>query len=226
MSTILFVAEVSPVKPIMAAACVRGMNVASIRAAIATQHRQRQNEIHRSIMEKIGLEWPEEILSLDKIELFLYDLIVCFATKRTQAIFPALPGNPAVVYWNVPETQSAKDEKGQLRNYLSLQQHICGLVRDLFQQGYLNALVEARRNAELVMDNLHEGIIAHDINRKIFFFNQAAERITGYSRDEILGRDCHDVFPERFCKGNCSFCDIRAGIVLPDKPYSLVIRSK
>ena len=46
-------------------------------------------------------------------------------------------------------------------------------------------------NLETVLDNLKEGIIAHDMDRRIFFFNKEAERITGYSRDEIVGRDCH-----------------------------------
>ncbi|MDI7268698.1 MAG: PAS domain-containing protein [Myxococcota bacterium] len=37
-----------------------------------------------------------------------------------------------------------------------------------------------------------------------------AERITGYSRDEVLGRDCRAVFAgEGLCGGRCSFCDGR-----------------
>ena len=37
-----------------------------------------------------------------------------------------------------------------------------------------------RDNLEAVLDNLKEGIIAHDMERRIFFFNTEAERITGY----------------------------------------------
>ena len=51
-----------------------------------------------------------------------------------------------------------------------------------------------RRNLELVLDNLRDGIIAHDTKRKIIFFNRAAEKITGYSKLEVVGQDCHDVF--------------------------------
>ena len=53
----------------------------------------------------------------------------------------------------------------------------------------LENLMCHRDNLEHVLDSLREGIIAHDMNRRIFFFNQEAERITGYSRQEILGRD-------------------------------------
>ena len=55
----------------------------------------------------------------------------------------------------------------------------------------LENLMCHRDNLEHVLDNLGEGIIAHDMDRRIFFFNQEAERITGYSRDDMLGKDWH-----------------------------------
>ncbi|MGD9190224.1 MAG: sigma 54-interacting transcriptional regulator, partial [Desulfobacteraceae bacterium] len=67
--------------------------------------------------------------------------------------------------------------------------------------------IASRENLIRVLDNLNEGIIAHDLQRRIYFFNAEAERVTGFSRDEILGRDCHDIFDGAFCGQNCSFCD-------------------
>jgi sigma-54 dependent transcriptional regulator, acetoin dehydrogenase operon transcriptional activator AcoR len=67
----------------------------------------------------------------------------------------------------------------------------------------------SRKNLERILDNLKEGIIAHDLNRRIFFFNREAEKITGYSRDEILGKDCHEAFGMPFCGERCSFCDFQ-----------------
>ncbi|MBF0411652.1 MAG: sigma 54-interacting transcriptional regulator [Desulfamplus sp.] len=64
-----------------------------------------------------------------------------------------------------------------------------------------------RRNLELVLDNLRDGIIAHDIKRKIIFFNKAAENITGYSKSDVIGKDCHDIFGAPFCGEHCSFCN-------------------
>jgi PAS domain S-box-containing protein len=64
-----------------------------------------------------------------------------------------------------------------------------------------------RDNLEHVLDNLKEGIIAHDPRRRIFFFNREAERITGYSRSEVVGRDCHEAFGAPFCGRRCAFCD-------------------
>ncbi len=62
-------------------------------------------------------------------------------------------------------------------------------------------------NLNLILDNLKLGIIAHTPERIITVFNKEAERITGYSKEEVVGRDCHLVFQAPFCGGKCSFCD-------------------
>ena len=74
------------------------------------------------------------------------------------------------------------------------------------EQSFVETLA-SRQNLISILDNLKEGIIAHDLDRRIFFFNSEAERVTGYSRDEVLGRDCHDVFAGPFCGRHCSFCE-------------------
>ena len=63
-----------------------------------------------------------------------------------------------------------------------------------------------KENLERILDNLMEGIIAHDQERRIIFFNRAAEKITGYTKTEVMGKDCHEAFGEPFCGGRCSFC--------------------
>jgi len=70
----------------------------------------------------------------------------------------------------------------------------------------LEDLLADKMNLERILDSLMEGIIAHDKERRILFFNRAAEKITGYDRAEVLGRDCHDAFGSPFCGGRCSFC--------------------
>jgi PAS domain S-box-containing protein len=70
----------------------------------------------------------------------------------------------------------------------------------------LEDILADKKNLERILDSLMEGIIAHDKERRILFFNRAAEKITGYDRAEVLGRDCHDAFGSPFCGGRCSFC--------------------
>ncbi len=69
------------------------------------------------------------------------------------------------------------------------------------------SIAAEKENLERILDSLSEGIIAHDKGRRILFFNRAAEEITGYQRQDILGRDCHEAFGRPFCGDRCSFKD-------------------
>jgi PAS domain S-box-containing protein len=62
----------------------------------------------------------------------------------------------------------------------------------------LEDILADKMNLERILDSLMEGIIAHDKERRILFFNRAAEKITGYDRAEVLGKDCHDAFGSPF----------------------------
>ncbi|SDU55091.1 sigma-54 interaction domain-containing protein [Desulfobacula phenolica] len=81
-------------------------------------------------------------------------------------------------------------------------------------------------NLKLVLDNLKLGIIAHTTNRIITVFNKEAERITGYLKEEVIGKDCHMVFQEPFCGGKCSFCDGPPDFPFDTKEYPLNIITK
>lgn len=43
-----------------------------------------------------------------------------------------------------------------------------------------------------LLDHLSEGVYFVDGNRVISYWNQAAERITGYRAEEVVGRHCHE----------------------------------
>ncbi|MCP4118271.1 MAG: PAS domain-containing protein [Desulfobacteraceae bacterium] len=81
---------------------------------------------------------------------------------------------------------------------------------------YIDDFISDRKTLELVLDNLKDGIIAHDLDRKIIFFNKEAEKITGYSKDDVMGKDCHEAFGAPFCGDRCSFCG-----TLPDLEHRL-----
>ena len=63
-----------------------------------------------------------------------------------------------------------------------------------------------QKHLEQILDYLPDGIICHDRERRIICFNRAAEALTGYAREEVLGRDCHEAFGRPFCGNQCSFC--------------------
>jgi PAS domain S-box-containing protein len=90
-----------------------------------------------------------------------------------------------------------------LKYFREVRDTIRRLTDDFFDRGYLAAFEEARQCTSLILNNISDGIIAHDLHRRVFFYNTAAEAITGYKREDVINRDCHDVFPGKFCGGKC-----------------------
>ena len=59
-----------------------------------------------------------------------------------------------------------------------------------------------------VLDSLQAGVCLTNCERKILFWNEGAQRITGYQRHEVVGKSLHqNILPH--CDGNaCSSCAI------------------
>ena len=72
----------------------------------------------------------------------------------------------------------------------------------------LENLVAQHKNLQGILDDVLEGIIAHDTQpADIYSSTGQAEKITGHSREEVLGRDCHLWgCGSPFCGTKCSFC--------------------
>jgi diguanylate cyclase (GGDEF)-like protein/PAS domain S-box-containing protein len=49
-----------------------------------------------------------------------------------------------------------------------------------------------KSNLQRVIEKMHDGVYFTDLSRKITYWNQAAENITGYSADEAIGHKCAD----------------------------------
>lgn len=49
-------------------------------------------------------------------------------------------------------------------------------------------------SSKAILDSLNDGVYVCDLERRIVYWNRAAERITGWHSDEILGRRCLDNF--------------------------------
>ncbi|HEY83117.1 MAG TPA: PAS domain S-box protein [Dehalococcoidia bacterium] len=55
-------------------------------------------------------------------------------------------------------------------------------------------LSEEKHRLESILENSAEGIMSLDSERRITGFNAAMERLTGYPREEVLGKECLGVF--------------------------------
>jgi len=91
-----------------------------------------------------------------------------------------------------------------LQQYQGLLVKLKELVEAQLTNLYFTLAVQG--SFENILNNLKEGVIAHDLKRRIIYINDQAEKITGYQREEVIGKDCHDAFGEPFCGKKCSFC--------------------
>ena len=69
----------------------------------------------------------------------------------------------------------------------------------------LSRCLQRRENLEAIFNSMAEGLFTLDMELCISSFNRAAEDITGYSRDEAMGRKCLEVFRGRICDQDCVF---------------------
>lgn len=65
-----------------------------------------------------------------------------------------------------------------------------------------------RRLTEEILDSLGEGVITVDQDFRITFFNRAAERITGFSRDQMLGKFCKQICRIENCREQCPMAHV------------------
>jgi PAS domain S-box-containing protein len=61
------------------------------------------------------------------------------------------------------------------------------------------------KNCHIIFDSIEEGVFTVDLELRITSFNRAAEKITGISRKEAIGRPCLEVFKTNVCKIDCVF---------------------
>ena len=172
---------------------VPGISITS--AGISPQYLNRSNQDYSGS----GVQ-DKKVVFLDEIRSRQFDLVITIGKQAYQKC-PILPGIPAIINWDIEEPADQNDN-----SFSAVAETIREHVADLFGRGFLKALLNQQMCMHDVVESLNEGIIAHDLQRKIFLFSKGAERITGISREKILGKDCHEIFKPNFCGDKCIFC--------------------
>lgn len=203
---ILFVGNDCQDLALMAAAIAAEANNGNLDFHSAAADKSRRHRALDTVMGEIGLD-PFRIdpLSMAEIEPLAFDLIITLgqSQKKQKLLWPDMPPH---LHWRIAGPEAGISDARQVIKLRKARDQIKAKVADILSPEMVQAFFVTRQKFELILDNLIDGIMAHTANRRIFFFNQAAEQITGYRRQDILGRDCHEVFPGRFCGGDCDFC--------------------
>jgi len=181
------------------------------------------SSIEQSLLSQSPIEnIPEGICSWSDMQFEFFDLIVTIGRDVCDA-YHAFMGYPAVIHWDMELPSFGQlSESDCEKAFSSFKRHIDDAVKALFSSGSVPALVRQHSFMDILLGSLQEGIIAHDLNRRIFLFSRGAETLSGISQQEILGRDCHEVFKPRFCGEECAFCDRGDYDSMPHASYTSV----
>ena len=63
---------------------------------------------------------------------------------------------------------------------------------------------EAVTTRAMALNSIAEGVFTVDEDMKVTSFNEAAERMTGWTQEEVLGKPCKTVFKANICSGSCA----------------------
>lgn len=61
-------------------------------------------------------------------------------------------------------------------------------------------------SGDKLLDSLFDGVYFVDVNKRITYWNTAAERITGYSREDVIGNCCADNLLRHIDTNGCELC--------------------
>jgi len=59
------------------------------------------------------------------------------------------------------------------------------------------------KNYQMILESIEEGVFTVNLDYRILSFNRAAEKITGISRKDAVGRNCASVFRANVCADGC-----------------------
>jgi PAS domain S-box-containing protein len=60
-----------------------------------------------------------------------------------------------------------------------------------------------KTHTDIILDSITEGVFTVDENMILTYFNKAAEKITGISKELALGQHCYDVLKSNICEKTC-----------------------
>lgn len=77
-----------------------------------------------------------------------------------------------------------------------------------------------------MLHRIAEGVFTVDAEKRIAFFNRAAERITGFSAKDAIGQPCRDVFRADVCGEQCILDEVqKTGKSVNDRRVTIVDRT-
>jgi PAS domain S-box-containing protein len=67
----------------------------------------------------------------------------------------------------------------------------------------INAVQSILKNYQVILESIVEGVFTVNLEWEIMSFNRAAEKITGFTRKQAIGKHCYDIFRTNVCGDGC-----------------------
>lgn len=158
----------------------------------------------------------QAVNSSERVNDRMFDIVVTLGEEARKNC-PQFPGAPARFHWDIDEELENDDD------YRAAAEEIRRRVGEIFSGGSFRALVEQRQTYLNILNSLSEAVVAHDLNRRIYFVTPGITAITGKSPSEIVGQDCHEVFAPHLCSRECVFHSPQVPEELVSNRYTTVV---
>ncbi len=177
------------------------------RVECAVTDSEKPNEGVLKALKKKGFNIAEassQFVTINKI--INSDVIVTFEECIIEP-WQALPGNPSIIHWSdfSYDREREGNEEFADERYEDMRRRLEVKIKDLLMKGNINVLKSNRIKWLSYLENADSAMVIHDQHGRITYFNRSAELIFGYSREEVLGKECRKVFPRSLCGSECPF---------------------
>lgn len=95
-------------------------------------------------------------------------------------------------YWVNVKIDPLREDDGLLRGFMGIETDISA------RKAYEASLAASAQHTQAVLDNVLDGIITIDAQGRVDSYNRSAERIFGYTAEEVVGHNVNMLMPEPY----------------------------
>ena len=160
-------------------------------------------DVNRAFLNKCDLK-KRDVLDKKCYELHQRSWAPCISSDGRCPVERASKTGEAVEF-----THAYTDKDGSLKEYIIIMyplipegdeiKYFLEIIRDVTEYRHLILkLQRSEKRFKAILDTATDAVISIDENHKIILFNNAAQRIFGYSSDEAIGKDLGMLIPSRY----------------------------